>query len=321
VLVTDRTVLRLHGRAVLASLRAAGFRPRVVAVAPGERSKTLEGAGRVLAELARLGAGREAAVFALGGGVITDLGGFAAAIHARGVPWIAAPTTLLAMADAAVGGKTGVDLPGAKNAIGAFHLPRLVLADAALLRTLRPRHVSNGLAEVAKCELLRGLAIGLPRLRRLAAAGRFDSERLGRVAARAATAKARVVEADPLERNGRRAVLNLGHTVGHALEAATGFDGSVLHGEAVAIGLVAAVRVAEARGLAAPGRAEEVGEALRGLRLPTALPRGVARRRVLDLTRADKKRRTGGLRMVLPREAGAPVLVPVSARELSAALR
>ena len=320
VLVTDRTVARLHGGAALASLRAAGFRPRVVSLAPGERSKTLDGAARVLDALGALGAGREVSVFALGGGVVTDLAGFAAAIHARGVPWVAVPTTLLAMADAAVGGKTGVDLPRAKNAAGAFHLPRLVLADAATLRTLPRRHLRNGLAEAAKCELLAGLRAGLPRVRALASAA-GDTARLGRLAARAAAAKARVVESDPLERNGRRIVLNLGHTVGHALEAATGFDGSLLHGEAVAIGIVVAVRLAESRGLAAAGRAAETAAALVRLGLPAALPPGRAARDLAALTRSDKKRGRDGLRMVLPRERGTPVVVLVTARELAAAIR
>jgi len=320
VLVTDRTVGRLYGAAARASLRAAGFAPRVVSLAPGEGSKTLAGVERVLRELAALGAGRDAVVFALGGGVVTDLGGFAAAVHARGVPWVAVPTTLLAMADAAVGGKTGLDLPGAKNSVGAFHLPRLVLADSGTLRTLPARHLRNGLAEAAKGELLAGLRDGLPRVRRLVRAG-TDPVRLGRIAARSAAAKAAVVESDPLERGGRRIVLNLGHTVGHALEAATGFDGSVLHGEAVAIGLVVAVRLAEGRGLAAPGRAEETADALRRLGLPTAPPRGVEARTVAALTRTDKKRTRRGLWMVLPRDEGPPEVREVSPRELEGALR
>jgi 3-dehydroquinate synthetase len=261
-----------------------------------------------------MGADRSTPVIALGGGVVTDLGGFAAAIYARGVPWVAVPTTVLAMADAAVGGKTGVDLPGGKNLAGAFHHPVLVLADAEVLATLPARHRRNGLAEVAKMELLAGLRAGLPRVRGLAAAAGGDGRALARAVARAAAAKAALVEEDPRERSGRRILLNLGHTLGHALEAATGWR--MLHGEAVSVGMAAAARVAEGRGLVAPGGAARVAEALAGLGLPTALPAGVAPARLLRFLRVDKKRAGGELRMVLPREEGEPVVGPVPAASL-----
>jgi 3-dehydroquinate synthase len=266
-----------------------------------------------------MGAGRDTAVVALGGGVVTDLAGFAAAVYARGVPWVAVPTTLLAMADAAVGGKTGVDLPEGKNLVGAFHAPRLVLADPAVLRTLPRRHVRNGLAEIAKMDLLAGLAAGLPRVRRLARAARSTSA-LAAAAGRAAAAKAALVARDPFERRGVRVLLNLGHTVGHALEAATGYDGRILHGEAVAVGIVAAARVAEGRGLLREGGAGDVADALAALGLPTSLPRGVSARAVLERTALDKKRRGAALRMVLPRSAGRAVVREVPREELAEAL-
>lgn len=319
VVVTDSTVARHYGARAVRSLRRAGFEPGVVALRPGEASKSLASVGRVLDALAARGAGRDAAVFALGGGVPGDVAGFAAAIYARGIPWIAVPTTLLAMADAAVGGKTGVDLPAGKNLAGAFHVPRLVLADAATLATLPRRHVRNGLAEVAKVALLDGLRDGLPRVRRMAGLEGKPAA-LARAAARAAAAKAALVARDPLERLGRRVLLNLGHTAGHGIEAATGFDGSVLHGEAVAIGIVAACRVAEGRRLLRRGEAEEVAEALRGLGLPTSLPRGLAARLVVARAGLDKKRARGVLRMVLPRSAARAVVRDVAPAEFVAAL-
>ena len=318
LLVTDRTVRRLHGPRALASLRGAGFRPAVLVLPPGEGTKTLASAGRVLRALADLGADRGTPVIALGGGVITDLAGFAAAVYARGIPWIAVPTTVLAMADAAVGGKTGVDLPEGKNLAGAFHHPLLVLADARVLATLPARHRRNGLAEAAKTELLAGLRAGLPRVRRLAAAAAGDPAALGRAVARSAAAKADLVAADPRETGGLRVLLNLGHTLGHALEAATGFR--MLHGEAVSVGIVAAARLSEGRGLLRPGEAEAVAGALAALGLPVHLPRGVDRRAVMRFTGVDKKRGRGALREVLPRSAAAPVVVEVSREELARGL-
>ena len=320
LVMTDRTVSRLHGPAAGRALLRAGFRPRWVVLAPGERSKVLGTVAAILASLARLPADRSTPVFALGGGVVTDLAGFAAALYARGLPWVAVPTTVLAMADAAVGGKTGVDLPEGKNLAGAFHLPVLVASDPAVLATLPARHVRNGLAEVAKMDLLGGIRRGLPRVEALAAAA-SDAGAVGDAAFRAACAKAAVVARDPLDRNGRRALLNLGHTVGHALEAATGFDGSVLHGEAVVVGIAVAARVAEARGLLARGEAGTVAAALASLGLKVALPAGVRTDAVLRRCRVDKKRERGALRMVLPRSRGGAVVVPVSVRELRAALR
>ncbi len=320
VVVTDFTVAGHYEPRVLRSLRRAGFDPVVAGGPAGEESKRFLFADVACEMLATKRGGRDASVFALGGGVVSDLGGFAAAVYARGIPWVAVPTTLLAMADAAVGGKTGLHLEEGKNLVGAFHVPRLVLADAATLKTLPLRHVRNGLAEVAKVALLGGLRRGLPEVRRLAGIeGRPDA--LARVAARAAFAKAALVARDPLERKGVRVLLNLGHTAGHAIEAATKYDGSVLHGEAVAIGIVAACRVAEGRRLLRKGEADAVAGALAALGLPTALPRGIAARKVVERAALDKKRARGVLRMVLPRSAGRAVVREVEAAELAAALR
>ncbi len=318
VLVTDRTVGRLHGAVALRGLRAGGFLPVVATVPAGERSKSLEGLERVLAVMAGAGAGRDTPVLALGGGVVTDLAGFAAAVYVRGVPWVALPTTVLGLADAAVGGKTGVDLPGGKNLVGAFHAPLAVMADPAVLGTLPPRHRRNGLAEVAKTALLRGVRRGLPEVRGLAAVV-GDPEGLAAAAALAATRKAAIVARDPRETRGRRVVLNLGHTLGHALETASGYDGSVLHGEGVAVGLVAAARLAVARGLLPAAAVTALAEALREIGLPVTPPAALRRGPVGRAMGLDKKRVRGSLRMVLPRWTAGPVVVPVDPAEALAA--
>ncbi len=319
LLVTDRTVARLYGGAAERALRAAGFRPRRLVLPPGEGSKDLAGLARVLGALARMGADRGTPVVALGGGVVTDLAGFGAAVYARGVPWVAVPTTLLGMVDAAVGGKTGIDLPEGKNLAGAFHAPRLVLADAEVLRTLPRRHLRNGLAEVAKAALLDGLVPGLARLGRLEGL-EGDPRGLAAAAASAARRKASIVARDPLDLSGERALLNLGHTAGHALEAAAGFSRRLLHGEAVAVGLVVAARLAERRGLLAGGEAEALAAALRRLHLPVRPPRGFPVRRALGFLGVDKKRIGGRLCVVLPRSRARALVVAVTQEEMANAL-
>ena len=314
LVVTDRTVGRHYGGAAVASLRRAGFDPRITKRPPGDRTKTLATAGRLLRLLSLAGTDRRTPIVALGGGVVTDLAGFVAAVYARGIPWVAVPTTLMAMADAAVGGKTGVDLPEGKNLVGAFHAPVLVHAAPETLRTLPPRHVRNGLAEIAKMEILGGTRRGIPAVRRLRTA---DPARAAR---RAATAKAALVARDPFERKGIRVLLNLGHTLGHALEAATGYDGRILHGEAVAIGMVAAACVAEGRGHLRAGEAAALAEALRSLELPVSMPGRLTAWDVLPFARRDKKGGGEGIRMVLPRTDGKPVVEVVRLEEFAGAL-
>jgi 3-dehydroquinate synthase len=283
----------------------------------GERHKTLDNAARVWAALASMGAHRGTPLVALGGGVITDLGGFCASVYARGLPWVAVPTTVLAMADAAIGGKTAIDLPQGKNLVGAFHPPVAVLADPDVLRTLPVRHVRNGLAEVAKMHLLGGVRRGLPEIHALASAIARPAT-LGDLIRNAALRKHAMVARDPRETRGVRILLNLGHTVGHALEAATHYDGSVLHGEAVAIGIVVACRVSEQRGHLRPGETDAVAEALSLLNLPVALPRTPGRTALTRYVSRDKKRSTRSLRMVLPRSAGTAIVEPVEQEELLA---
>jgi len=241
---------------------------------------------------------RGGTVLALGGGVVGDLAGFAAAVYLRGVHWVALPTSLLAMVDASLGGKTGCDLPQGKNLVGAFHPPSLALADLQTLETLPEVELRNGMAEALKhgllgdAELFWRCAQGLPRL---------PSE-LEAVARQAMAVKVRVIQNDPYEK-GERASLNLGHTLGHALEQASDFQ--MRHGEAVGVGILAAARLAEQMGIAQGGLAEEIAAALKRLGLPTQPPPGLERARVLQAMRQDKKRLAGKLRVVLPTRIGA----------------
>jgi 3-dehydroquinate synthase len=297
VLVSDENVARLYAARALESLRQAGYTAQATIIPAGEQYKTIAAVSQLWEAFLRSGVERSSAVVALGGGVVGDLTGFAAATYLRGVPWVVVPTSLLAMVDASLGGKTGADLPQGKNLIGAFHPPSLVLADPQVLETLPVEEFRNGLAEVVKHGVL-----GDPGLFELCRSGwRSVRENLDELVRRAMAVKARVIQDDPYER-GRRATLNLGHTLGHAIEAAS--DYRIRHGEAVAMGMVYAARLAERMGVASPGLAEMIAETLRGLDLPTEPPHDLDRQRLLDGIGVDKKRAAGKVRWVLPARIG-----------------
>jgi 3-dehydroquinate synthetase len=295
-LVSCARVLRTpFGRAVAAALEGTGKLALRHQLPDGERGKTLEQLELGAVRLLRAGCTRRSLVVALGGGAVADAAGFLAATFMRGVAWAALPTTLLAMVDAALGGKTAANLPGAKNAVGAFHPPVAVLADPASLASLPGRELRSGFAEVLKYAALRpGL---LPGAARQAAGGEADPL----LVASCAAIKLAIVERDPEER-GERKLLNLGHTFGHGVEAAGGFA-RYSHGESVAIGLRFAFLLAAGLGRIGPLAVAEVTEALQGARLPVAVPPPVARR-AARLMGADKKRTEAGLRWVLPRARG-----------------
>jgi 3-dehydroquinate synthase len=299
LVVTDRTVLRLHGRPFLASLRVSGFRPRVIAIPSGERSKSVDRVRAICERWTAWGADRSTAVLALGGGVVSDVAGFAASAYARGLDWYVFPTTVLAQADAAIGGKVGVNLAGGKNLVGAFHHPRAVLSDPGALATLTPRSFRSGLAEIAKIGVIRDPSI----LRALRAYADADERELPAGLIRsAARVKAWYVSRDPRDQGIRRE-LNFGHTVGHALEASLGY-GRILHGEAVSIGMVAALRMSVRFAGLDPERAREVEALLRALGLPVRLKRRPGPSFWKALGR-DKKRGRAGARMVLSPAIGA----------------
>ena len=318
-LVSDDHVADHYLERAAASLREHGFEPAAIVVPPGEATKSIDECERLWSAFAEAGLDRGGAVFALGGGVVGDLAGFAAATWMRGVPVVQVPTTVLAMTDAAIGGKTGVNLSHGKNLVGAFHLPSLVVADVETLATLPRRETASGLAEVVKCAVLEERA-ALAQLRAAAAsllaaepAAVLDAVTLG------AGVKIRIVTEDPYERAGRRALLNLGHTTGHALENVRGY-GELRHGEAVAIGMVVAARIAASRGLVGDDLVGEVGGTLAALELPVALPTGTDPHDVVAGTRLDKKGAAGARRMVLPLASGGADLFEVGDEELLAAL-
>lgn len=310
LVASDANVAPLYARRVADALRAARPDAHIATcVMPaGEQEKTLTRFGDTIDALAALGATRDACVYALGGGVVGDLAGFAAACWMRGIDCVQLPTTLLAMVDSSVGGKTAVDLPQGKNLVGAFHPPRAVLADATTLRTLPARELRAGLAEVAKY----GAIVDAAFLDWLAGHSEAllggDAEVLCEAIARSCAHKAAIVERDPFE-HGERALLNFGHTFGHAIEAAQDY-GALNHGEAVAIGMVLAARLSAALGLATDTDTMILRALLQRFGLPTALPAGLDPDALLARMRLDKKAQASGLRFVLWEGLGRARVVP-----------
>lgn len=276
----------------------------IFSVPPGERHKTRESWARLTDEMLAGGFGRDTTVIVCGGGVVGDLAGFVAATFMRGVPVVQMPTTLLAMIDASIGGKTGVDVAAGKNLVGAFHPPVAVIADLHVLRTLPRRHFLAGLAEAIKHGVVRDalyfdwLASIMPDL---AAMDGMTSSHVAAVVIRSIEIKASVVRADELER-GPRQILNFGHTLGHAIETAGNF--ALLHGEAIAIGMVIEAQIAERLGIAASGTAARIREVLQRAQLPVTLPSNIDVESVLRLTGSDKKSRAGATRYALPSSVG-----------------
>jgi 3-dehydroquinate synthase len=310
--ITDEHVAPHWLRRVLESLERAA--PDSVAVthviAAGEAQKTRETWTALTDWMLSAGCGRDTTVVALGGGVVGDLAGFVAATYMRGVPVVQVPTSLLAMVDAAIGGKTGVDTPAGKNLVGAFHQPAAVLIDPATLHTLAPAHVRAGMAEVLKHGAIADAAyfddaaeLAGRVHRALQAADPFpwDSAEVTALIARSVDIKADVVRRDEREA-GRRQILNAGHTVAHALELVTEYRG--LHGEAVAVGLVAEARIAERAGMARSGTAARLASALGAAGLPTALPDGVGADALMAAMRTDKKARGGRVAFALLSDVG-----------------
>jgi 3-dehydroquinate synthase len=262
--VADETTDALFGQRVAQSLGSGGWRCHRLAVPPGEASKTLAIAGDLWGELAEVGLDRGSTVFALGGGVIGDLVGFVAAAYMRGIDFITVPTTLLAQVDSSVGGKVGVDLPRAKNLVGAFHQPRAVVIDPDTLASLPDRHFAAGLGEVVKHAAIADAELFETLDREAQRVLSREPSLLADVVARNCEIKASVVSRDPQERSGLRAVLNYGHTIGHAVERGAG-AWALLHGEAVAVGMIAEARLAARLGLsdsAAPAQLEALLERL-----------------------------------------------------------
>ena len=296
-LITDSNVARLYGARAEQALAAAGFDAATIAVAAGEASKSIATLEQVYDRLAGAQLDRSSAIFALGGGVVGDLTGFAAATYLRGLAVVQVPTTMTAQVDSALGGKTGINHRAAKNLIGAFHQPRLIVADIATLATLPDREFREGLAEVIKygaimdAPMVAALETAMPAIRAR------DASQLERIVDQSLRHKAAVVASDERE-GGLRKILNFGHTIGHALEASAGY-GSYFHGEAVAIGMVAAAGLSRAHAGLSAAEADRLTRLIEAAGLPTRMPsgwRGDDFERALKL---DKKRAGAGVEFVL----------------------
>lgn len=297
-LVTDSNVAPLYLKNVSNSLRDAGYEIVEITVPAGEVSKSMEDVTAICRQMLRAGLDRKSFLIALGGGVVGDLAGFAAAIFQRGIPCVQIPTTVVSQVDSSVGGKTGVNTPEGKNLIGAFHQPELVVADVATLGTLPEREYNEGFAEIIKHAGIRDAAL-LDLVEEIGT----RRENLVALMARNVAIKAAVVEEDERETKGTRALLNFGHTIGHGIENAGGY-GRFLHGEAISLGLVAACRLSVEFSALPQADCERIVSALETFGLPTRLDGDVPKKAILDSLTRDKKFEEGQVRFVLLKALG-----------------
>jgi len=317
-LVTDSNVARLFGSRAKNSLADAGFEVALIEVPAGEESKSLAALETVYDRLVEAELERSSPLFALGGGVVGDLAGFAAATYLRGLPLVQIPTTILAQVDSALGGKTAVNHRAAKNLIGAFYQPRLIVADVATLTTLPEREFREGLAEVIKYGAIMDAPMVAMLERNLPAILKRDPSRLEEIVDRSLRHKAAVVQSDERE-GGLRKILNYGHTIGHALEATSGY-GNYLHGEAVAIGMMAAGKLSRAyTGLSADDAAR-LENLITAAGLPTRLPEGLHPGEFAQTLRLDKKRAGEGIEFVLLDRLGHALTRNLTFDEIMAAM-
>ncbi|MEZ5325338.1 MAG: 3-dehydroquinate synthase [Verrucomicrobiales bacterium] len=300
VIVSDSNVGPLYREIVESSLRATGFTPAYIEVAAGEASKSMTCVETVCRQMAQAGLDRGSFLVALGGGVVGDLAGYAAAIFFRGIPYVQIPTSVVAQVDSSVGGKTGVNMPEGKNLIGCFHQPKLVLADVETLRSLPDREYREGFAEVIKHAGIRdaGMVEMID-----AAASVDDRASLGELIARNVRIKADVVMEDEQERSGTRALLNFGHTIGHAIESSAGY-GELLHGEAISIGLAAAIYLSRKLANLSEADATTLLDLLEKFELPLTIGPELDDETILSAMRRDKKFDAGEIRFVLAQAVG-----------------
>jgi 3-dehydroquinate synthase len=302
--VTDENLAKLAYLTECAqALESVEISSRIVIMPPGESSKSLDAAAKLFDRLIEIKADRHTLVVALGGGVIGDLAGFVAATYARGLPLLMVPTSLLAQVDSSVGGKVGVNHPRAKNIIGAFYQPSGVWIDTEILSSLPARELRCGLAEVVKYGVILDSVFFADLEAKVEAILVREAAALRTIVAHSCRLKAMVVSQDEREETGLRAVLNFGHTVGHAIEAVAGYDGAILHGEAVAAGMVAEARLAQRLGWIGPEVVDRLVHLIQQLGLPIRFS-GLEIERLLDAMGRDKKNRRGKIRFVLPRALG-----------------
>ncbi|MEN3368561.1 MAG: 3-dehydroquinate synthase [Verrucomicrobiota bacterium] len=311
--VSDDNVATLFAQTVIASLTIAGFQPTLITVRPGESSKAMGPAEAICDSMIEAGLDRSSFVVALGGGMVGDLAGFVAAIYHRGIPCVQVPTTLLAQVDSSIGGKTGVNTAAGKNLIGAWHQPALVISDGETLTTLPAREWRQGFAEIVKHAVIRDAEM-FEMLQRL------DRKDLAALIRRNVEIKAAIVAADECETTGERALLNFGHTIGHAIERAGDYH-DFLHGEAVSLGIVAACEISVRKaGLPETHRARII-QTLEAFELPTRLPSDFPREKIMEAIRFDKKFAQGQVRFVVaPAIGSARLAADVTLDDIEAAV-
>jgi 3-dehydroquinate synthase len=300
VIISDSNVAPLFADRVQKGLGSAGFCPTLITIPAGEKSKTLEQASAICDQMIAAGLDRQSFVVGLGGGTIGDISGFVAAIYHRGIPHVQIPTTLLAMVDSSIGGKTGVDTRAGKNLIGVFHQPSLVIDDVDVLKTVPQREFNQGFAEIIKHAVIADARM----FRMLRLLKTTDAVALHRLIKRNIEIKSKIVAKDDWDRTGERAVLNFGHTVGHAIERAGNYR-KFLHGEAVSLGIVAACAISMKRAGLLPDQRSAIVDLLGRFGLPTQLPRSFPRKRILDAVKVDKKFEGGEVRFVVTPRIGA----------------
>ena len=295
-IISDANVAPLFADRLTASLTSAGLHPTLITLPAGEKSKTLEQAGFICDQMVAIGLDRQSFVVGLGGGVIGDISGFVAAIYHRGIPHVQVPTTLLAMVDSSIGGKTGVNTRDGKNLLGAVHHPSLVIADVHVLKTLPRRELNQGFAEIIKHAIIADAGM-------FDTLGNVDMENLEPLIRRNIEIKSAVVAKDELDLTGERAVLNFGHTVGHAIERA-GDYGEFLHGEALSLGIVAACTISVKKAGFSKNQRDAVIERLAAFNLPTHLPENFPRAKIFAALPFDKKFEGGKIRFVVTPSIG-----------------
>ena len=296
-IISDKNVAPLFADRVKQRLTAAGFQPILITIPAGEQSKTLEQAGAICDQMIAAGLDRQSFVIGLGGGVVGDISGFVAAIYHRSIPHVQIPTTLLAMVDSSIGGKTGVNTRDGKNLTGAVHHPSVVIDDLDVLKTLPPREFNQGFAEIIKHAVIADAKM----FRKLQSWGASEGLGLQALIKRNIKIKSRIVAKDERDRTGERALLNFGHTVGHAIERAGDYR-KFLHGEALSLGIVAACAISIRRAGLAPDQRDAIVDLLRQFELPTTLPKNFSREKIFDALPHDKKFEAGKVRfVVMPR--------------------
>jgi 3-dehydroquinate synthase len=303
ILITDSNVSALHGDRVIGTLKEMGLKVDQIEIPAGEASKDMQTIFSIIDRMIELGADRTSALIALGGGVVGDITGFVASIYMRGIPYIQVPTTLLAQVDSSIGGKTAIDLPHGKNILGTFHQPKGVFIDLAFLKTLPSREFGNGLAEIVKCGIIDDPEL-LSLLEKEAEAIRNrDMILLEKVIARTCRIKKGIVEIDEMEK-GLRRILNFGHTIGHAIEAESGY--SISHGEAVSVGMVAAAHISDRLKYLPSEDRERILSLIRAIGLPDRIPHTLSTDGVSSRIKRDKKKEGDAVRFVLLKKIGIP---------------